>query len=147
MSIHLDPKDNAYWREVPHPFSPAPWGRKYCLLCADPKSRSIHLDRGSMDRYDPRATSGQERPTGLWQDVWWKVEAWNPDDKGGSCSYGFDHRKGPMKVRSDAEEYLAHLMEHGDDDGRRYDHYAVVEYRHTSVCTTLVHDVKHKEQH
>jgi len=133
--LTITAEETAYWRSTPHGFVPAFWGPQYCLLCSDPKRRVIHLDRKAMTHGDPRRYAGYESTTGNWMETWWKVEAWNDD--GRSCSYG---RPG-LESREQAEEYARSLAEHGDTRGERYDHYAAVEYRHYSVCTTLVHPI------
>lgn len=145
VNLDVSPEEAAYWRRTPHTFAPAHWGRAYCALCLDPRRRVVHVRREDLPWGDPRKIAGYQQHTGNWSQTVFRVEAWDgdaPDEHGAACSYGFDHRTGSAGMtREQADDYARHLKMHGDGQGRRYAHHAVVEYRHTSVCVTLVHPV------
>lgn len=91
-----------------------------------------------VDLHDPRAVEGDEYPAyrpGVSGDTWWKVTGWNPGPRGGACAY----ERQPTREHAirQAQRYRAH----GDETGRRYEHWDVLEMVFEVVCRTTVHDV------
>jgi len=128
--------DVRYWREMPHVFMKAHWGRRYCELCLDGPLKGIHL-RGLVDE-DPRryiGSMGRNYPIGRVTDhTWYRVDAWN-ETNNASCSY-------PAGDDFDSAVEQARIMrDSGDVEGRHYEHYLVTEiYEHT-VCDTNYHEI------
>lgn len=66
-------------------------------------------------------------------ETWWKVEGYNDD--GSRCTYG---NSGSQEL---AEAFAIRLQENGDGDGRKYDHYVILELQRNVWVKSFVHEV------
>lgn len=126
-------QDIPYWRKTPHLFVKARWGPKYCSLCFDPKRRVIHLKPEKLHENDPRRFDQRDYRVAHPEVTLWRVEGWS--ENGASCSYSALYDKEGAIAR--AKE----LARNGDQDGRKYEHYLVLEMVYEKICNTNYHPV------
>jgi hypothetical protein len=127
--------NSEYWAKTPHLFVHASWNKKYCELCRQGRAREIHLKHTVEPSSDPRFLAKPRKRHILThpEGTWYVIEAWSDNNEARSYT-GY----------RDFDEAVALAREwkrNGDEDGKRYDHYAIAERSYYMVCDTNVHNV------